>query len=58
MGMAHTHTHTHRQIFTTIQEWSILFYEASIAQIDREERIEQTAELIEKVMYIDNNNIS
>ncbi|XP_065883970.1 phospholipid-transporting ATPase IB-like [Dysidea avara] len=30
------------------EAWAKLYYEASIAKVDREERIEQTAELIEK----------
>ena len=45
-----SHTHVQTNIhYNTIQEWSKLYYEASIAKVDREERVEQTAELIEKV---------
>lgn len=40
---------TYRQTWTTTQEWSILYYEASIAKVDREDKIDETAELIEKV---------
>ena len=43
-----TYTYIQMNKLTT-QEWSMLYYEASIAKVDREERIEEVAELIEKV---------
>ena len=49
MRSALVRTHVQTNIYNTTQEWSILYYEASIAKVDREERIEATAELIEKV---------
>jgi len=53
----HTHTHTHHILYITIckihnpQDWAKLYYKASIAKVDRDEKIEQAAELIEKVLY-------